>query len=120
MKHPFFIILLYALFSSVHALATESTFDIPIDKLPPIPYIQSYNSVSAYLYESENTVYFELPAGVVSITVYDKFNQIMYQETVNKDQLSEVLIADFSWASDNYTVIITDVTNTINDEFQIE
>ena len=120
MKHPFFIILLYALFLSVHALATESTFDIPIDKLPPIPYIQSFNSVSANLYVSEKNVYPEMPADVVSITVYDIFNQIIYQETVNKDQLSEVLIADFSWASDNYTVIITDVTNTINDEFQIE
>ena len=120
MKHPFLIILLYALFLSVHALATESTFDIPIDKLPPSPHIQSYNSESTNLYESEKNVYTELPAGVVSITVYDIFNQIMYQETVNSDSTPEVFIPVDSWLSGNYTLFITYGTTTLKGEFQIE
>ena len=120
MKHSFFIHFLCAMFSSINASASVSTIDLEDIKLPPYPRILSYSPVLAAINETNMIISFEPSVGMATITVYDKLNQIIYQETVNADETPEVFIPSDNWVSSNYTLTITYVTTTLKGEFQIE
>ena len=118
MKHSFFITILCAIFSS--AIVSASEIDLQDIKFPPSPRRVSTCLVSASINATDLAVYFESPVGVVIITVYNEFDQIIDQQTVNTEATTEVVIPADSWLSGNYTLTITYDTTILSGEFLTE
>ena len=77
-------------------------------------------SVSASIDETQLAVYFDSPVGEATITVYDANNNVVSQQTVDTDSVSEVFISISSWTSGTYTLKITYGTTHLTGEFQKE
>ena len=112
--------LLVLLTCSLFASTTEITlFKDPI--LPgPKPLSLSLLPVSATISETELSVYFDSAVGNATITVYDACNNIVAQETVDTDSITEVFIATDTWANANYSIKISYGTTTLSGEFLVE
>ena len=76
--------------------------------------------VSATIDDTLLEVYFDSPVGVASITVYDANNNVVSQQTVDTDSISEVSISTSSWTSGTYTLKISYSTTRLTGEFQKE
>ena len=87
---------------------------------PTRPRMFTMLSVSASIDDTQLEVYFGSPVGDATITVYDAINNIVYQETVDTDSISEVFISTASWTSGTYTLKISYGTTHLKGEFQTE
>jgi hypothetical protein len=115
-----FSFLLVVLTSSVFATTTEiSLFK---DQIPPGPKPLSltFLPVSATISETELSVYFDSPVGNATITVYDAYDNVVSQETVDTYSTSEVFIVADTWASGNYTLKVSYRTTTLSGIFLVE
>ena len=115
-----FSFLLALLTSSIFASTTEiSLFKDPI--LPgPKPLSITFIPVSANISETELSVYFDMPVGNATITVYDANDNVVAFETVDTSSTSEIFIATEAWASGNYTIKVMYGTTTLSGIFLVE
>jgi Domain of unknown function (DUF3244) len=97
------------------ALADDNT-----NSDPTRPRMLAMQSVSAIIDDTQLEVYFGSPVGVATITVYDANNNILYQETMDTDSISEVFISTDSWTSGTYSLKISYSTTRVTGEFQTE
>jgi len=105
------------------AFAVVSTIDLTKNPQPPPPVSTSLTQelpVSAFISETELSVYFESTVGDATITVYDADNNVVYQETVDTDLESSVFISSSSWSTGGYSVTITYGTTSLIGYFDIE
>jgi len=73
--------------------------------------------VTASLNGTELALYFGSPVGVAQITIEDQYGAIVYQDAINTNSTSELLIATDGWASGNYTVNIAYGTSSLSGTF---
>jgi len=120
MKRSFLFTALLALFS--YGIIFATNIDILKDPPPPpLPSISEYTiPLSANFNAMDLKLDFDNSVGMVTITVYNSSNQVIYQEIVNTDETPEVYIPAVSWVTGNYTLTITYFTTTLKGEFQIE
>ena len=121
MKQSIFFTALLSIFSCGITFATN----IDVNDPPPPPPMSFMSFMSEYIITlsvnaTDLTVYFESQVGIATITVYNEFDQIIDQQTVDTDATTEVIIPINSWLSGNYRLTITYGTTTLIDEFQIE
>jgi len=118
-------IFLTALFSFLYLGIVSATNIIIIVKDPP-PDPDPLRSVlydipvSASINESQLAVYFELPVGVAAIAVYDEYNQLVCQQTVDTDETSQAIIPADEWTPGSYTLTITYDDTTLQGDFLTE
>ena len=98
---------------------------IPPDGSPPPPPGQPDRmtiepSASATISETELAVYFEYLVGDATITVYDAYNNVVYQETVDTDSTFATSIQVSSWIAGDYMVTVTYGTTTQRGYFSLE
>ncbi len=90
---------------------------------PPTPVPTSLTQelpVSASISETELAVYFEPTVGDATITVYDAYNNIVSQETVDTDSESTVFITSSSWSTGSYSITISYGTTSLIGYFDME
>ena len=87
---------------------------------PTRPRMFAMLSVSASIDDTQLEVYFGSPVGDAIITVYDADHNIISQQTVDTDSISEVTISTASWTSGTYTLKISYGTTHLKGEFQTE
>ena len=120
MKRSIFITVLLTVFSLGSTFATS----IIIVKDPPPTPIPNRGTISlpvtADISATDLAVYFESSVGVATVTVYNEFDQVIDQQTVNTEATTEVFIPADSWLSGNYKLTITYDTTTHRGEFQTE
>jgi hypothetical protein len=103
--------------------ATDITIrkDDPVPPPQPIPNsVTQEIPVSATIDNTQLVIYFEESVGDATITVYDANNQMVTQETVDTDSISEVYISSGSWNSGSYYVTISYGTTNLIGDFEIE
>lgn len=104
---------------------------IIISSVPPTPRIESSSlavqsfslteiPVSAVLNDPELAIYFESPVGTATISVYDEFDQLVYQEMVDTYSTPDVVISVANWESGNYRLNITYGSTNLHGEFLLE
>ena len=127
MRRSIFSIFLFALFQTIISTASAKEIDLSNGKTPPCPRILSRatsfsitTNVSADINETELSVYFDSPVGTATITVYDVNNQVVDQQIVNTNSISEVVIPTDVWDSGDYSVEISYGTTTLVGSFIIE
>lgn len=64
-------------------------------------------SATASISDTELVVYFEYSVGDAMITVTDANNQVVYQETVDTNSMTEVYVPVEGWLSGNYMITVT-------------
>jgi len=127
MKRSIICMILVILFSTEIVLATDTT-PIIIVKEPivhpsgptPLVHVLNYIPVSATIDDSELAIYFELSIGDATITVTDSINQVVYQETVDTNSLTDLQIPVDLWTIGNYKLAITYGSTTLTGEFLLE
>jgi hypothetical protein len=128
-KSLFFRICLIAglIFSSQFSFAGTDPIPVPIppDGSPDPGKIQPASvsfmpSASATINDTDLTVYFDYSVGDATITVYDASNNVVYQETVDTDSISEVSIPVNSWSAGDYMITVTYGTTTQRGYFSLE
>ena len=77
-------------------------------------------SASATISDSELSVYFEYSVGDATITVYDAFNNVVCQETVDTNATSATSISVSNWSSGDYKITVTYGNTTQRGYFSIE
>ena len=87
---------------------------------PTRPRIPTLLCVSASIDNNQLAVYFDSPVGDATITVYDANNNIVSQQTVDTDSISEVSISTALWTSGTYTLKISYGSTRLTGEFQTE
>ena len=115
-----FSFLLAMLTCNVFASATQINLITNPTPPGPKPLSLTFLSVSATISESELSVYFDSPVSNAIITVYDAYDNIVSQETVDTYSTSEVFIATDSWTSGNYTIKVSYKTSTLSGVFLVE
>jgi len=113
-------------------LSASSMFgmDIIIRKGDPVPppepmparvtTVDTEIPVSATIDSTELAVYFELSVGDATITVYDEYSNVLYQNVVETDTDLSTSISSGSWSAGNYTLTICYGTEHLIGDFQIE
>jgi hypothetical protein len=76
-------------------------------------------SASAAISDTELAVFFENSVGDATITVYDAYDEIVYQETVDTYTTSEVYIPVGTWDSGIYTITVSYGTTTQRGSFAL-
>lgn len=124
MKRATFLVILFALFTCNIASATVTSIDWTKTTPPPIPRIQSMMlmelPVSGTISETELAIYFESSVGDATITVYDANNSIVYQETVDTDSESSVVVSSSNWSAGSYSISISYGTTSLIGYFDME
>jgi len=87
---------------------------------PTRPRMLAMLTVSASIDDTQLELYFDSPVGVAIITVYDANNNLVSQETVDTDSISEVFISTASWSSGTYSLKISYGSTHLTGEFQTE
>lgn len=77
-------------------------------------------SASATISDTELGVYFEGLVGDAIVTVYDEFNNVVCQELVNTNTVSELSIPVNNWISGEYMLTVSYGITTQRGNFQIE
>lgn len=115
-----FSLLIVVLTGSLYASATE----IDLTKIPnpkdPRPLSLILIPVSAMISETELSVYFDMPVGNATITVYDANDNVVSQEMVDTYSISEIFIATETWASGNYTIKVDYGITSLSGIFLVE
>ena len=113
-------------------LSASSMFgmDIIIRKGDPVPppepmparvtTVDTEIPVSATIDSTELAVYFELSVGDATITVYDEYSNVLYQNVVETDTDLSTSISSGSWSAGNYTLTICYGTEHLIGDLQIE
>jgi len=118
----------------IAGLVLSAQFSFAVDPIPdPIPLdngqkepptqtngLTKEPSVSATISETELDVYFEYGIGDATITVYDAFNNVVYQETVDTDATSATSIQVSNWSAGDYMITVTYGSTTQWGYFSIE
>lgn len=128
MKPSFlYCIILGCIFIALLNVGYVSANIIIISNVPPTPRIEGIQSfslteipVSATINDPELAIYFESSVGTATISVYDEFNQLVYQEVVDTNSTSNVIISVDSWDSGNYTLNITYGSTNLQGDFMLE
>jgi hypothetical protein len=96
---------------------------IPPDDSPPHPGLPNGPSIlpsaSATISDTDLAIYFEYSVGDATITVYDAYDEIVYQETVDTYSTPEVYIPVGTWDSGIYTVTVSYGTTTQRGSFAL-
>ena len=120
MKLSILCMILFGLVSG--SIAKADPIDLSRSNPPPKTEPSSLFNipVSASINTVELGIYFENPVGQATIIVTDDSNQVVYQETVNTDSSSEILIPVNQWTSGNYRLTINYGTTSLWGDFQVE
>jgi len=97
---------------------------LPPDQSPKTPPSQTdlfsqEPSASATISDTELAVFFEYSVGDATVTVYDAYDEIVYQETVDTYSTTEVYIPVGAWDSGDYTITVTYGTTTQRGSFAL-
>ena len=97
---------------------------LPPDQSPKTPPSQTdlfsqEPSASATISDTELAVFFEYSVGDATVTVYDAYDEIVYQETVDTYTTSEVYIPIIYWESGDYTITVSYGTTTQRGSFAL-
>lgn len=76
-----------------------------------------YYPVSAYVDEVALTVTFTQSVGSANVMVYDASGQLVDMTTVDTNITSEAVLSTETWASGNYTLVISYGTTTLTGAF---
>ncbi|MEI8272905.1 MAG: DUF3244 domain-containing protein [Paludibacter sp.] len=121
MKRSILFIALFTFFICGIASATDNIILVKDPPPPPIPSrLETELPLSATINASQLAVYFEPTVGDATITVYDAYNNIVSQETVDTDSESSVFISSSSWSAGSYSVVIIYGTTTVRGYFNME
>lgn len=121
MKHSIlFSLLIVLLTSSIYASSTEINLTKIPDSKEPRPLSLTFIPVIATINETTLSVYFDLPVGNATITVYDANDNVVAFETVDTSSTSEIFIATEAWASGNYIIKVDYGTTTLSGIFLVE
>lgn len=83
------------------------------------PLSSTYISISASINDMDLSVYFGTSVGTATITVYDASNQITYQEAINTNNMTEVVVPTDPWDSGTYAVTISYGATIMRGSFDI-
>jgi hypothetical protein len=75
---------------------------------------------SATISDTELAIYFEYSVGDATITVYDAYNNVVYQETVDTDSTFATSIQVSNWSAGDYRITVTYGTTTQRGYFSLE
>ena len=108
MKRSIFFIAFFTFLFCCRIFAVEVIVIIKDPPPSPLP-----NSIihklptRATVSEVQLPVSTETTIGNATITVYDESGQVVYQETVSADSISDLFIEAEAWSTGNYSVTIT-------------
>lgn len=88
-----------------------------IDETTPL---EVDSAASATISDVELAVYFDHSVGDATITVYDSYDNVVYEEVVDTETVFDAYVPVDGWAADEYMITVTYGITTQRGHFLIE